>query len=212
MNIDQLQQIAPRAVPFLNSINAAIERFGIAPAASEAAFLAQMLHESANFTRMVENLNYSPAALMSTFNSSSRTRFTVDMATMYGRIAVHPANQEMIANIAYANRMGNGSIESGDGWRYRGRGPGQLTGRNNYEACGKALGLDLVGCPDQVAQPEVGCLAFAWFWSIGNKTGRSLNSLAVAGRIDEISITVNGGTLGLPERSQLTARALEVLA
>ena len=212
MNIDQLQRIAPRAVPYLDIINESIERFGIAPAAGEAAFLAQMLHESANFTRMTENLNYSPASLMSTFNTSKHIRFTADMAAMYGRTAAHPARQEMIANIAYANRLGNGSIESGDGWRYRGRGPGQLTGRSNYEACGRMLGLDLVGCPDQVAQPDVGCLAFGWFWSIGNKTGRSLNRLAVEGRIDEISITVNGGTLGLPERSQLTARALEVLA
>ena len=63
----------------------------------------------------------------------------------------------MIANTAYANRMGNGSIESGDGWRYRGRGPGQLTGKDNYQRCGEALGLDLVSDPDQVASPAIGC-------------------------------------------------------
>ncbi len=118
----------------------------------------------------------------------------------------------MIANVAYANRMGNGSIESGDGWRYRGRGPGQLTGHDNYKACGAALGLDLLAYPDQVALPEVGCLAFAWFWSKGNKTGKSLNSLAEAGRIDEISLAVNGGTLGLSERARLTSHVLGVLA
>nr|WP_267874082.1 glycoside hydrolase family 19 protein [Massilia polaris] len=118
----------------------------------------------------------------------------------------------MIANTAYANRMGNGSIESGDGWRYRGRGPGQLTGKDNYTACGEALGLDLVNCPDQVAEPTVGCLAFAWFWDKGNRTGKSLNLVADIGKIDRLSLAVNGGSHGLAERIALTQRALEVLA
>lgn len=212
MNIEQLQQIAPRAVPYLGAINAAMERFGITSTASQAGFIAQMLHESANFTRMTESLNYSPGSLMSTFNNSKVTRFTPETAGMYGRIAVRPANQQMIANIAYANRMGNGPVESGDGWRYRGRGPGQLTGHNNYKACGEAIGVDLLATPDQVALPELGILAFAWFWARGNKTGKSLNALAEAGRIEEISLAVNGGALGLGERVRLTQHVLGVLA
>ena len=212
MNQQQLQQVAPHAVAHLGAINEAMARFDIVTPASQAAFIAQMLHESANFTTMTENLNYSPASLMATFNTKRIIRFTPDLAAQYGRTAAHPANQQMIANVAYANRMGNGSVVSGDGWRYRGRGPGQLTGHDNYKACGEAIGLDLRSSADQVAQPDVGCLAFAWFWSKGNKTGKSLNCLAEAGRIDEISVAVNGGTLGLDERARLTAQALGVLA
>lgn len=212
MNKEQLQQIAPRAVAYLDAINDAMARFDITTPASQAAFIAQMLHESKNFTEMTENLNYSPASLMSTFNTSKITRFTAATASLYGRTAQHPANQQMIANIAYANRMGNGNVESGDGWRNRGRGPGQLTGHDNYLACGNALGIDLLVSPDQVAQPEIGCLAFAWFWAGGNKTGCSLNRLADEGLIDDISVVVNGGTLGMPERARLTAQVLGVLA
>lgn len=208
MNQNQLQQIAPRAVAYLDAINEAMRRFEISTLASQAAFIAQMLHESANFTAMTENLNYSPASLMSTWPK----RFSPDLAAQYGRSALHAANQQMIANIAYANRMGNGSVESGDGWRYRGRGPGQLTGHDNYEACGEAIGIDLVSTPDQVALPDIGCLAFGWFWSMGNKTGESLNSLADEGRISEISLVINGGSLGLGERARLTAQVLGVLA
>lgn len=212
MNIAQLQAIAPDVTQHFNEIVDAIARFKIAPAASEAAFLAQMLHESGRFSRFVENLNYSPASLMATFNHGSTIRFTASMAELYGRTVYHPANQEQIANIAYANRMGNGSIESGDGWRFRGRGPGQLTGRTNYEACGRALGLDLVGNPELVASVKVGCLAFAWFWAMGNSTGKSLNSLAVENKIDAISTVVNGGQNGRIERLTLTQRALAVMS
>jgi putative chitinase len=133
------------------------------------------------------------------------------MAALYGRTAAHPANQTMIANVAYANRYGNGSIESGDGWRYRGRGPG-LTFKNNYAACGKALGLDLVSYPDMMVQPETGCFAFGWFWTVGNRTGRDLGVLAEAGRIDDISRAVNGGEIGLQKRRDLFAQALRALA
>lgn len=208
MNIDKLAKVAPATAPHLDSIAAAMARFGIASAASQAAFIAQMLHESGNFTAMVENLNYRPAALLATWPG----RFTAATAEQYGRTAARPANQVMIANIAYGNRMGNGPPATNDGWRYRGRGPGQLTGYDNYKACGAAIGLDLVGNPDLVATPAVGCLAFAWFWSRGNRTGKSLSLLADAGRIDDVSIAVNGGTLGLGERARLTAAVRAVLA
>ncbi len=215
MNRDQLLAIAPvgvRADLFIDPLNAAMARFGIAMPAARAAFIAQALHESANFARMSENLNYSPAGLMATFNNKKVTRFDQAAAARYGRVEGRDANQQMIANIAYANRMGNGSIESGDGFRYRGRGPGQLTGADNYRACGAALGIDLQASPDLVAQPEAGCLAFAWFWSVGNPTGKSLSLLADNGRFDEISRAINGGDNGLAERAALTMRALQVLS
>jgi putative chitinase len=216
VNRAQLLAIAPAAArqadQFLAPLNAAMARFGIDSPARQAAFIAQLLHESRNLTAMSESFNYSPANLMATFNTAKVQRFTPEMAALYGRTATHAANEQMIANTAYANRMGNGAIESGDGWRYRGRGPGQLTGKDNYARCGAALGLDLVRYPDLVAQPEAGCLAFAWFWAKGNPTGRDLNLLADAGKIEGVSRAVNGGTNGLQERLALTERALEVLA
>jgi putative chitinase len=216
VNRDQLLAIAPAAGrqvdAFLEPLNAAMARFGIAGPARQSAFIAQILHESSNLAVMTENLNYSPASLIATFNTPKVERFTQETAALYGRTAAHPANQPMIANVAYAKRMGNGSVESGDGWRYRGRGPGQLTGKDNYARCGAALGVDLVRFPDQVSLPEVGCLAFAWFWTKGNPTGHDLSLLADAGKIESVSRAVNGGALGLSERLALTERALQVLA
>lgn len=216
MNLQQLLALAPVASAdakrFLVPLNGAMDKFSITTLSQRAAFLAQVLHESANLSAMSENFNYTPQALAATFNTPAHQRFTPATAALYGRSASRAANQCMIANTAYANRMGNGSIESGDGWRYRGRGPGQLTGKANYALCGAWLGLPLTACPDQVAQPDVGCLAFAWFWARGNPTGASLNLLADSGRYDAISRAVSGGTKGLAERLALTARALLVLA
>ncbi|MGZ9027389.1 MAG: glycoside hydrolase family 19 protein [Telluria sp.] len=216
MNRAQLLAMAPHLRSsvdvFVDALNDAMSRFPINTHRRQAAFLGQIIHESEGLTRMTENLNYSPGSLMLTFNTPKIIRFTVETAKLYGRTAYQPANQQMIANTAYANRMGNGSIESGDGWRYRGRGPGQLTGKKNYTNCGAALGMDLVNCPDQVARPDVGCLAFAWFWTKGNRTGRDLSLLADAGEIRGISLAVNGGLNGLAERLALTERALGVLA
>lgn len=208
MTPNQLRKVAPRALPYVNQINAAMTRFGISSKTSQAAFVAQMLHESCNFTAMEENLNYSPAALLATWPG----RFTLTTSAQYGRTAAHPANQVMIANIAYGGRMGNGPASTGDGYRFRGRGPGQLTGHDNYAACGAALGVDLIAYPELVASPDVGCLAFAWFWSKGNPTGKSLSLLADAGLINSVSVAVNGGKLGLAERAQLTRDMMAALA
>jgi putative chitinase len=208
MNANQLRQVAPRALPYLNQINAAMTKFGITSRASQAAFVAQMLHESANFTTMEENLNYSPAGLLATWPK----RFTQTTAAQYGRTAAHPANQTMIANIAYGDRMGNGPASTNDGARFKGRGPGQLTGHDNYLACGTALGIDLIAYPELVASPDVGCLAFAWFWTKGNPTGKSLSLLADAGQINAVSVAVNGGRIGLAERAQLTRDMMAALA
>ncbi len=214
MNRDQLLAIAPvgpGAGAILAPLNAAMERCARTPAA-RGSFLAQCLHESQHVARMAENLNYSPAGLMATFNTKTKTRFTPDTAARYGRVEGHAAHQQMIANIAYADRMGNGSIESGDGWRYRGRGPFQLTGTDNYRACGAALGVNLLASPDLVALPEMGCMAAAWYWERGNPTGRSLSLLADAGRFDDVSRAINGGTKGLEERRALTLKAIKVLS
>lgn len=198
---------------WLPAITATCEKYQINSPRRIAAFIAQMAHESGGFLRLSENLNYSAEALRAKF----ARYFTTAAAEKYGRTAAHSADWMMIASILYGNRMGNGPAETQEGWKYRGRGPGQLTGKNNYLACGKALGLNLIANPDQVASPEIGALAFGWFWNEGNSTGKSLNSLADAGNIDAISDIVNmgrvtekhGDSYGFEDRLALTNAGLK---
>src|SRR5713226_4099532 len=143
-----LQTVMPRCKEPTNwvaPLNAAMARFDINDARRAAAFLAQIAHESAELCSLTENLSYSAARLMSVWPK----RFpTVAAAQQYER------NPEKLANFVYASRLGNGDENSGDGWRYRGRGLIQVTGRGNYCAAGTALDLALEDDPDQLAQPE----------------------------------------------------------
>lgn len=207
MKLYQLLSIRPaigsaRAEEFIDPLNAAMAWCGADTADRQACFVAQIIHESRDLACMSESFNYSAERLLVIWPR----HFTRETAQLYGRTATHVANEQMIANTAYANRNGNGTIESGDGWRYRGRGPGQLTGRANYAACGRELGIDLVRYPEQVAQPAIGCLAFAWFWK-----SHGLNALADAGDVVRISMAVNGGALGLREREDMTRIALQTM-
>ena len=190
---------------FADALSAAMLKFSITGAA-RAAFLAQVIHESGGLRVFSENLNYNAVALPHVFGA---TRFPPAIAAHYGRSDAHPADQVGIANIAYASRMGNGPAESGDGWRYRGRGPIQLTGRDNYTRCGAAVGPDLVGNPDLLLLPHWGALSAGWFWAAGNRTGKSLSLLP---DIDAISEAVNGGANGMAERRALYAQALRAVA
>lgn len=216
MTTDKLFQIMPLAkgrIPlYLGPINETLEHFAINTPERQAAFIAQIAHESRYLTSVVENLNYSAQGLLQTFNTVKITRFTLADANKFGRTLRHPANQEMIANIAYANRLGNGPASSGDGWKYRGRGPGQLTGKSNYARCGTVLEIDLVGLPELLEQPEWGTLAFGWFWTQGNVSGKDLSALADKGDIKTISRLVNGGDNGIEARIALYTRAVRVLA
>jgi len=161
----------------VNSMN----EFAIFPSRCEAAFLAQCAQESGLFSAVKENLNYSAQGLLKTFSRY----FTSQLANSYAR------NPERIANRVYANRMGNGPEESGDGWAYRGRGLIQLTGKNNYIACGNGLGKDLVSDPSYLETPEGAARSAAWFWTENN-----LNDPASRGNIDEVSRIVNAGPGG----------------
>lgn len=199
------------AALFIDPLNNAMARYSINTPKRQAAFVSQLLHESGNLTRMLENLNYRPDALMTV--SGFKGRFTRTQAEQFGYVpGVQKANQEMIANIAYGSRLGNGPIHSGNDWRYRGRGPIQLTGKENYRRCGLAIGYDLVTSPDLLSRPDVGCLAAAWFWHEGNRTGDSLNPLADANKIIALSRVVNGGDNGLADRCNITARFMEAMA
>lgn len=176
-----------------------------------AAFIAQLVHESNGFRTLEENLNYSASALMRLWPK----RFSALLADEFGRVdgnGGHPANKIMIATIAYADRIGNGGVDTLDGWRFRGRGPIQLTGRANYAALSKALNIDLIKEPERLLEPLIGAMAAGWFWTEGNPTGKSLNALADAGEIDKISKAINGGVNGLEHRRSLYEQALRVLA
>lgn len=195
----QLLQILPDAGQvagvFIPVLNTAMGRYQIVGTKRIAAFIAQVGHESGHLTRLVETLNYSADALRRNWPS----RFSVELASAVAR------KPEQIANIAYGNRMGNSG--PGDGWKYRGRGLIQITGKNNYRACGEALDLDLIMQPELLEKPQYACMSAAWFWATNG-----LNTLADAGKLDAITQRINGGHNGAVDREELYARALKVLA
>lgn len=162
------------------------------------AFLGQISVETGGFTLMEENMNYrNPERLDALF---SRVKGTADAKAL---IAKGP---QAIANRVYGGRLGNGDEASGDGWRYRGSGYKQLTGRNNYREMGKLIGLDLENNPDWVrVNPTAAKVAFA-FWD-----AKKCSPLADSGDIEAITERVNGpAMLALAERRAATARALEI--
>lgn len=151
----------------------------------EAMFVAQCAEESAGFSALVENLNYGPAGLLATWPKHFSPEQAVDYA--------HDA--ERIANRAYCFRNGNGDEDSGDGWRYRGRGLFQITGRGNYARCGMALGVDLIAQPELLEETTYACLSAAWFWR-----SNGCNELADAGNFAGITRRINGGLNGQEAR------------
>ena len=200
----QLLAIMPNAASaapqYLRPLGEAMGRYAIDRPARQAAFLAQLAHESGELRRVQENLNYSWEGLRKVFPRHFRSDAE---AQAYDR------QPERIANRVYANRMLNGDEASGDGWRFRGRGPIQVTGRENYRKAGQALGFGLESDPDRMLDPATGCLAAAWFWH-----SRGLNTLADADSENgfrEITRRINGGFLGLEERIHYWERARQVL-
>ena len=197
----QLKQIMPGCTDpatWAPALNEAMTRFDISSSGRMAAFLAQIAHESGQLTHLSENLNYSAPRLMQVWPK----RFsTMEKAKQYER------NPERLANNVYAGRLGNGDEASGDGWRYRGRGVIQLTGRDNYRAAAKGIGLPLEEEPDQLLQPGPAALSAAWFWQ-----AHGLNELADANAdFGTITKRINGGTVGLKERVAFWDKAKDVL-
>jgi len=152
-----------------------------------AAIMAQTSHESMHFKRLNENLNYSASALQSVFGKYFPNE---KIAKMYAR------NPEMIANRVYGGRMGNGPEQSGDGWRYRGRGFIQLTGKDNYKAAGSALGIDLVNNPDLAQKPDVAAKIAIWYFK---KNQRRIPDWS---DVKRVTYVVNGGYIGLADRTK----------
>lgn len=191
------------AVQWLPHLSQAAHRYQIdANPRRLAAWLATIAHESARLTRVVENLNYSAAGLAQTWPARYADMTGQPNATAI-RIARKP---EDIANLTYSGRMGNGSAGSGDGWRYRGRGLIQITGRANYAASGEALGLDLIDHPEQLEQPHYAALSAAEWWA-----RKGCNQLADTGDMAAVTRKVNGGLIGLDDRLKLYRAALGYL-
>lgn len=162
-----------------------------------AAFIAQIAHETGGFCVLEENLNYSAAGLRAIFPK----HFTAAEASEYAH------KPEAIGDRAYGGRMGNGPEGTGDGFKYRGRGLLQLTGKDDYRDCGAALCLDLLGHPELVNEPETAALAAAWEWNRGR-----LNELADKMQFEAITLRINGGLNGQAARARLYERSLQALA
>ncbi len=182
---------------WLEPLKETFEKYNIDTTKRQAAFIGQCMHESAGFKTLNENLNYSAKALMATWPS----RFpNEEIANEYAR------QPEKIANKVYGGRMGNDVESSGEGWKYRGRGIKQLTGKENYERCGAGLGVDLVENPDLLLEPKYAALSAGWFWNKHN-----LNDLADKGDIETMTKRINGGLLGLDARKAAIQKAESVL-
>jgi putative chitinase len=176
-------------------LQATFYKYDINNARRQAAFLGQCAHESGNFKTLQENLNYSVEGLMKTWPSRFSTK---EIADQYAR---QPAK---IAGKVYNGRLGNTSEEEAS--KYLGRGLIQLTGKENYERCGSAIGADLINEPTLLVEPHYAAMSAGWFW---NKKG--LNELADQQEHGQITKRINGGTLGLDDRIAKTTKALAAL-
>ena len=187
MNLDKLKGHVPDTV--IAQIPGVMENFGVNTPLRLAHFLAQCGHESGGFRLTQENLNYSAKGLMGIFKKYFPTQALADA---YAR------KPEKIANRVYGGRMGNGPEASGEGFKFRGRGYIQLTGKSNYAAFDLAVEDDILANPDLVSTKHALASA-AWFWK---KNG--LNLIADTGSsaevVTKITKRVNGGTIGLPDR------------
>jgi putative chitinase len=183
---------------WVTALNDTFSQFGILTPNQQAAFIGQCGHECGHFRILEENLNYRAATLMKLWPK----RFpTLEIANQYA------GNPKKIANMVYANRMGNRDEASGDGYRFRGRGCIQLTGHANYFHAGKALGVDFVMEPDLVATPKYAAMTAGWFWST-----HGCNEAAEAQDWVKLTKKINGGTIGLEDRIKHTKEALAALS
>ena len=202
ITLEQLQDILPKAKAeniekYCEHLAHAMDEFSIETDLQKAMFLAQVGHESGYLSAVHENLNYGWQGLRKIFPKY----FPND------EIAQHYNRQpELIANRVYGGRMGNGPEETGDGFRYCGRGLIQLTGKSNYQQCGEALEYNLVEDPTYLETPQGAARSAAWFW-----WSRHLNQFADTENIKECTRRINGGYIGLEERNHLFQHAKAVL-
>jgi putative chitinase len=171
-----------------NKYKSIFEENGVNTPLKIAHFMAQIEHES-GLKPISENLNYSAAGLRKTFKKYFPT---IELANKYAR------KPEMIANKVYANRMGNGNETSGEGWKYRGRGFLQITGKENYYRLANDTDIDCLKKPDLLLEEANAMISALWFWNL-----KGLNQLADKDDIVGITKKINGGLNGIVPRKQL---------
>lgn len=179
-----------------DSMNDVLPMYEIDTKERVAAFIAQCAHESSEFTRLKENMNYTADRLLVVFHNKVTAQVAVALA----------GKPEAIGNYVYANMNGNGDSKSGDGFKYRGRGAIQLTGKNNYREVGEALGLNLVDHPELIEEPYNAIHAACVYWQEND-----LNDLVDAGDFAKLTAKINPAKEGLKERQNYYNRALAVL-
>lgn len=199
--LEQFKQCMPKAKnpeDWFDALTKYFEKYEINTPERVAMFLAQCGHESGGFTVMQENLHYKAARLTAVFPKYFRDVDPED----------YDNDPEAIANRVYANRMGNGDEDSGDGYRYHGRGIVQITGKDNYAKCSRdALGDDsLVDNPDLLCEIDGAVMSACWFWN-----WRDLNDLSDDGDILAVTKKINGGTNGLDDRTARYNAILPIL-
>lgn len=211
----QLGQILPYSKAIASDVVALFEtmfpKYGIISKQQAAAFIAQTGHETAGYTRLVENLNYSEQALANTWPKRFSTGRKHDVK---GKMCLEPndlakqiaRNPEKIANNVYANRLGNGDTASGEGWKYRGRGAMQTTGKYNYQKVKDATGWDVISDPDMLGKLDRAIEAALIFWR-----DNELNKYVAKDDFEGLTKAINGGTIGLAERTHLWKRAKDIL-
>jgi putative chitinase len=197
---DKFEQIIgknPNAEHWFEALCEILPDYEINTVPRVAAFLAQTAHESGGYRAIKENLNYKAESLCKVW---PRYFPNIDVARQYAQ------QPEKIANRAYGGRMGNGPEESGDGWKFCGRGLIQLTGKDNYSRYAQSLEISLDEASEHLTTFE-GCVqSAAWFWEANN-----LNQWADSGDILTLTKRINGGTLGLEDRQKHYTHAIHVL-
>jgi putative chitinase len=197
--LDEIMDNIEDSAEWAAALNKVLPHFNVNNPKRVAMFLAQTGHESGDFRTLHENLNYKAEGLVKIFH-----KYFPDAETA----AEYAHNPEKIANRVYSSRMGNGDEESGDGYKYRGRGLIQLTGKDNYKKCSEAVyGDDRLLENPEVLEDKEGAIASAcWFW-----TSRHLNEWSDQGNIAEVTKRINGGTIGLEDRTERYETALALL-
>jgi len=219
LTIEQLQICTgsnkSNAEVFLPYIKEICKSFRINTPKRLAAFLSQVGHESAGLSCLQENLNYSADGLANTWPGryAKRLQNGLYAKNSVGRylpsdLALKIARKPvLIANNCYANRMGNGDDKSGDGWKYRGRGLKQLTGKSNYAELTLDAGIDFVSNPDLLLEPVYAVISACWFWKKNN-----LEVYADKQDIEGMTKKINGGLIGIEQRKALYKKAIETLS
>lgn len=203
-----------KADQWTKAVQSACAEFGIDTPKSIAAFIGQCAHETGGFSVLEENLNYSADTMATVWPNRfavlgpDKKPVKVKGKNQPNRFALALHRQpEAIANVVYSNRMGNGSIESGEGWLYRGRGLKQLTGQDNYLRCGKALGIELIYSPDLLLSPAQAARSAAWFYR-NNK----ISEFADKWDLEGMTKKINGGLIGFEDRKKRCNAVLSCMA